>query len=286
MNIADKKYFFIAGQPKAGTSSLHKWLLQHPDICGSSIKETRFFLDDSYPLERPYVFDGSNLERYLRFFASPDSNVLMDATPDYLYSENALAAAKVLPNARAVIILRDPVERMISAFRFFKQSGRVPADMSLSDYVQFQDQNKVTSKTPVQFRALDHCRTNFYLQRWQAAFGNRLLVLSFEALKENPSQCIDEVVSFLGLEKISLDNDFLNPENKTKVARSPILSKYYSIFRRKLSQAMMDYPQIKSKLKPVSISIRQILFKELVDPAPEVDSKTAAIIKSWSEVAE
>lgn len=284
MKTSEKRYLFIAGQPKAGTSSLYKWLLQHPEICGSNLKEARFFLDESYPLAKRYVFDGSNLDEYMHFFDSPDKSILMDATPDYLYSENALAAASALPEARAVVILRDPVERIISAFRFFKQGGRIPADMSLSDYVHYQDQNSIKPDTPVQFRALDHCRTDFYLNRWKAAYGERLLVLKFEDLKEKPLQSVNRVLDFIGLDSCSFDDDSLRPENVTKVARSPILSRIYNISRRKLSQVMMAFPGVKAKLKPLSVYIRKLLYKELADSAPVADSKTLAIIRSWSGV--
>lgn len=283
MNLSNKNYLFIVGQPKAGTSSLFKWLLKHPDICGSSLKEARFFLDHSYPLERPFVYDGSNLDEYMRFFEKPDNSVLMDATPDYLYNQNALEASEKLPNARAVVILRDPIERVVSAFRFFKQSGRIPSDMTLSDYVLFQDQNKVTSQTPVQFRALDHCRTDVYLERWKAAYGDRLLVLDFEVLKKDPHRCVDTVTRFLGLKDVAIDRQSLGVENRTKVARSQSLSRTYNVVRRKLSQKMIMFPAIKKRLKPFYVFLRSFIYKELVGSASEIDAKTAEIIKSWSE---
>lgn len=284
MNLSDKNYLFIVGQPKAGTSSLFKWLLQHPDICGSNLKEARFFLDRSYPLERPSIYDGSNLDEYMRFFEKPDNTVLMDASPDYLYNQNALDASEKLPNAKAVVILRDPVERVISAFRFFKQGGRISSDMTLSEYVLFQDQNKVTPQTPVEFRALDHCRTEVYLGRWKAAYGDRLLVLDFEVLKKNPHHCVESVTRFLGLKDVAIDSKSLGVENRTKVARSQSLSRTYNVIRRKLSQKMIMFPAVKKKLKPFSVFLRSFIYKELVDPAPEIDAKTVEIIKSWSEV--
>ena len=45
------RYLIIGGTTKAGTTSLHAYLSDHPQVCASSIKETRFFLDRDYPLE-------------------------------------------------------------------------------------------------------------------------------------------------------------------------------------------------------------------------------------------
>ena len=243
-------------------------------------------MDHSYPLDRSFVYDGSNLDKYMWFFENPDNAVLMDATPDYLYNQNPLDISEKLPNARAVVILRDPVERIISAFRFFKQVGRIPSDMSLSAYVSFQDKNKVTAETPVQFRALDHCRTEVYLSRWKAAYGDRLLVLDFELLKKDPHQFVNTVIRFMGLKDIAIDSKSLGVENRTKVARSQSLSRIFNVVHRNISQSMMMFPGVKKKIKPFSGFLRRFVYKELVEPAPEVDAKTLAIIKSWSEVTE
>lgn len=40
----------IAGAPKCGTTSLFDYLIRHPDIGGSSVKETHYFMDCNYPL--------------------------------------------------------------------------------------------------------------------------------------------------------------------------------------------------------------------------------------------
>ena len=54
MTLATKfqgeSFLIIAGASKAGTTSVFNYLANHPQICASVAKETRFFLDLDYPL--------------------------------------------------------------------------------------------------------------------------------------------------------------------------------------------------------------------------------------------
>jgi len=64
---------FIVGAPKCGTSSLFDWLIQHPDVRGSSIKEPFFFTDTTHPLSRRPNFANDGLDAFETFFNYEDS---------------------------------------------------------------------------------------------------------------------------------------------------------------------------------------------------------------------
>ena len=89
----------VAGAPKCGTSSLFAWLCDHPDVCGSQVKETRYLLDASSPLARSGSYERGGIQGYAAYFehcaerATPP-RVIVEATPDYLYQETA---RQVLP---------------------------------------------------------------------------------------------------------------------------------------------------------------------------------------------
>ena len=85
--VEEFSYLVIGGVPKAGTTSLFAWLSMHPDVCASSLKETRFFLDASSPLPSAKRFTGENLQEYGRFFRDCPkefTGIRIDTTPDYL----------------------------------------------------------------------------------------------------------------------------------------------------------------------------------------------------------
>jgi len=125
-------FLIIGGTQRAGTTTLYKYLSDHPNVCASSIKETRFFLDKDYPLPSADRFNGTNLDAYGKFFAhcTDLTKIRVEATPDYLYSDTALKIADLLPRAKMIFILRDQVERMVSWYKYAIQRGLLEESIS------------------------------------------------------------------------------------------------------------------------------------------------------------
>jgi Sulfotransferase family len=127
--------FFIVGAGKAGTTSLYRYLKQHPQIYMSPIKEPSYFASEvrvenlspafrrhvrrqSVGMSNPLgwlVLDGDD---YQRLFADvKDEIAIGEATPTYLWSETAAANIHArVPHARIILMLRDPAERAFSQY--------------------------------------------------------------------------------------------------------------------------------------------------------------------------
>ena len=282
MKIEDKRFLIIAGQPKAGTTSLFEWIRQHPMVCASRLKEARFFLDELYPLRRPLSFNGDNLVAYLDLFDFREREVLLEASPDYLYCENPLRIATLLPMAKVVVVFREPVARMISAYRFFQQRGLLDPDMSFDQYVLFQAENAVRPDTPVQFRALDHCRLDFYLDRWRSAFGERLLVLDFDDLRERPVELIERGFKFIDLEVDESRQYSLSSENKTFRSRWPMVSRLYYAANREASMLAMRMPFLKHLLAPANRLLKRVIQSKQPVAAVTPSAEARQIILDWA----
>jgi len=259
-SMQEKTILLIAGQPKAGTTSLFDWLSQHPQIAAGKLKELRFFLDPDYPLDSPTRFNGENLYEYLTLFRNPQSPVLMDASPDYFGCHAPLGVPDLHPDSKAVIIIRDPVERMISAYRFFKARGMVPADMSFDAYVEKQHREGVTARTGVQWRVLDHCRADHYVALWRAAYGDNLLVLAFEDLRKDPRGIIRMVCDFAGVES-NADIDITH-SNKTRTYMNPHLFQLYARVRRRAASRFMHHKALYDLLRPIGKAVSRSLVRE------------------------
>ena len=107
----------IAGVPKAGTGSLFAYLAQHPDICASDEKETGYF--NHYNPQR-HTGPVPPLEEYARHFAHwKGERYALEATPTYSYGGRPVISAirSVLGQPKIIISLRDPAERLWSAYR-------------------------------------------------------------------------------------------------------------------------------------------------------------------------
>ncbi len=110
----------VIGAQKSGTSTLHECLLSHRDILGPvdptttrPIKEVGFFNDKLWRQGKDW---------YRAHYASNDGCGL-DSTPNYLCDYNAVARLRdVIPQARLVVSLREPVSRAYSQYNHYSQN--------------------------------------------------------------------------------------------------------------------------------------------------------------------
>ena len=112
--------FLILGEMKCGSTTLWQLLSKHPRIFFPDEKELHFF--NARP-DRPL-----SASDYERCFASSDSDHLLgEATPNYLFDEDAsVRIHRTIPEARLIAILRDPVMRAWSHYWHNVRRGREP----------------------------------------------------------------------------------------------------------------------------------------------------------------
>lgn len=109
--------FFVVGAEKAGTTSLHNWLKQQPEVCLPRLKETHFF---SYAEEF-----AKGVDWYLEQFPKPKSDSVMgEVCPDYMFfSESAQRIAQWNASPQLIFIFRHPVERAYSKYQMNLRAG-------------------------------------------------------------------------------------------------------------------------------------------------------------------
>src|SRR6185437_9415080 len=129
--------FFIAGVPKAGTTALHSALAKHPGLYLSPVKEPKFFLTDGPPPTEGGPGDAKTYREhvwrradYEDLFSGAPANALKgESTPFYLFSEDAQDRIHALiPHAKLIVVLRDPVERAHSNWTHMWSAGLDPCD--------------------------------------------------------------------------------------------------------------------------------------------------------------
>lgn len=146
--------FFIAGAPKTGSTSLYRYLCQHPQIYMSPVKEPNYFSSEVRPaafhpeFRRAAEAGAENLRRflnhpvpgvphpqgivrerkdYLKLFQGAAGEIAVgEASVCYLWSATAAANIReAVPDARIITILRDPVERAFSQYLHNARDGVV-----------------------------------------------------------------------------------------------------------------------------------------------------------------
>jgi len=200
--------FLILGAQKAGTTALYAYLRWHPDVTGPSFKEVSFF-------DRHYA-QG---ERWYRAHLPLRRRALVgEASPSYLFHPQAPErVARLLPEARLIALLRNPVERAFSHYQHEVAFGREP--LSFEEAIDREDERmrgelEHMLRDPSYF---SHAWWNYtyvargryaeQLERWFAAFPReQLLVLLADELAADTPGTYRRVLDFLGAEAQDLDS--------------------------------------------------------------------------------
>lgn len=99
--------YLIVGAPKCGTSSLARWLEEHPDVYMVPEKELHFFT----------AYWDQGAEWYERCFAPTGERAVGEASPTYLANHVAHERmAQLVPGAKLIAMLRNPVDRAYSHY--------------------------------------------------------------------------------------------------------------------------------------------------------------------------
>lgn len=184
--------FLIIGDLKAGSTSLHSYLKQHPEVyMPPGLKELRYF---SYDKTNPYhAHAGSyrvrSLEDYRAYFeASGGTKAIGEASPNYLRSPGAAKRIhQHIPEARLIVCLRNPADRLFSLYQMHFRAGATRK--RFDEYAFTQDATWI--------------KGNFYwpdLNSYYQLFAReRINVLIFDDLKVSPQKVAADVYRFLGV---------------------------------------------------------------------------------------
>jgi hypothetical protein len=240
------RYLIVGGTTKAATTSVFTYLDDHPDVCGATLKETRYFLDASYPLPIPRSYRTGGIEGYERYFAPCSQKpVRVEATPDYLYSPGTPGAvSRHVKDVRWVFVLRDPVDRLVSWFRYARQDGKVDRECSFEAYVRRQLEDAPRPSTQP-WRALEQGRYARYLRAYVEAFGrDRVAVVFLEHLAEDPRDVMTRIATIAGVDAGFYDDYAFNVENETRAVKSPRLHAVYRWMLRTVRYRVHHWPRL------------------------------------------
>jgi Sulfotransferase family len=199
--------FFVAGAPKAGTTAVHAALARHPALFMSAVKEPKFFLTDGPPPARGGPGDVQTYREHVwrredyeaLFDPAPAGALRGESTPFYLYNREAQRRIRdLIPDARLVVILRDPVERAHSNWTHLWSAGLDP----VGDFVLAcdQEQDRIAAGWADFWHYTALGRYGEQLEHLYSVFPReQVLAFRYRALIENPAQVLDRICAFLGV---------------------------------------------------------------------------------------
>ncbi|WP_426514203.1 sulfotransferase family protein [Dactylosporangium sp. McL0621] len=200
--------FLIAGVPKAGTSALHGALAPHPGLFLSAVKEPKFFLSDGPPPRhggpgdvQTYQEHVWRREDYEALFSEARPGARRgESTPFYLHDLDSHARiAKLLPDVKIILVLRDPVDRAHSNWAHLFGAG-LESEADFLRAVELEPRRKAAGWAAFwhytglgQYGSqLEHLLT--HVDR------ARVLLLRYRDLRDRPAGTLDRVCTFLGVE--------------------------------------------------------------------------------------
>lgn len=180
---------FIIGAAKAGTTSLARWLDDHPDVAVAPAKEVNFFSYDG-------VWERG-LDWYAAQFPVVDVPRLCDASPSYLPAREAPARLRQhVPQARLIALLRDPVDRVYAHYWWLRNW-----DAEHRPFLEVVRAELADGPTPL--GCVDSSRYVDHLERYDARFPReQLLILGFDELSREPEASFRAVCAFAGIAEV------------------------------------------------------------------------------------
>lgn len=240
-------HLIVAGAEKAGTTSLHTYLAAHPQVRASAKKETDFF---RHPVR--------DLAPYLKFFGDRDAHVLLESSPAYLAEAAAVAPriAQWLPQARLVFVLREPIDRLKSSFRFYKSRLHLAQSMSLDRFVEcclaYEDGTLTPQRAGVQawhLQALRRGRYEEQLPAFAAHIGaHRMLVLDHAALRDDVRRTVAQVARFAGIDPAFYERYGFARENVSFLARRAGIHRIAIGVNDRFESVWRRHPRLKQRL--------------------------------------
>lgn len=284
-------YFFVVGAAKAGTTSLYDLLKAHPEVFVPAVKEPHFYADVASENKADYKKPEPGKTYHTKvirnrvdyeslFKDATKAKAIGDFSPSYLWDENA--AKRIYedhPNAKIVVVLRDPIERAYSHYLMDVRDG---LQTEQNFYKALRNDAKTTPKI---WGGKSHLYAELgmygkQLQRYSCFPSNQLQIFVFESFFSNLSEKANTLCEFLDINPMDVEtlidtkakNTFAAPKNKLSAS---ILS-----WNRKLQGLGNALPEgLKKHMK------KSLLTETVSKPEMDLDARRFLTEKYRTDIA-
>ena len=295
--------FLIVGAAKCGTSSLHNYLNQHPDVFmpsyneqGMKVKEPRFLIKD---LVKDRLHNGVwDLESYQALFNNVvNEKAIGESTVLYLYYYNeAIKNIKKYlgDDVKIIIILRNPLDRAFSAYTHVSRSLKEP--LSFEEALEVEEnrlENDETLTPMVMYKdmGLYHDMVNAYVENFK-----NVHVIMYVDFQQNTKEVVKKTLAFLGI----LRSEELDTHSKHNVGgkswRFSFLKQFFMkdnfikkelrvIFPKTLRKRFRVFSEyfLKEKVKPIKPETKKELISFFRNDVEKLEKLLNIDLKNWKE---
>jgi len=218
MPIDQSIKMIMIGAGKAGTTSTHYYLRQHPNISLPWRKETHFFIADEEAKHPLTSYMGKTFKKpitrwsdYLAEFEPKlEDEVRIEICPSYLLVPTAAENIhRRLPNCVITILLRDPAERFFSDYKFMKMNGELTPEERIFNPEEFERdvESLAAGKANEGINLIfERGRYAHLLDRYKAIFPREAIKIHlYEEIREDPNALMNRLASYVGLPEFEYD---------------------------------------------------------------------------------
>lgn len=197
--------FLVIGAGKSGTTSLDKYLNQHPQIFIPKTKEPNFFgyenvraedFNDGDDERKHFLRSVTTLDKYLEIFqhATPDQ-LKGETSNTYMYHKEAPERIKYyVPDVKLIAILRQPAARLYSRYLHLARENRLPSPTFTDCF----------DRSTIWWKRNDLIKEGFYheyLSRYYALFpSENIKIYLYEEFQSNQENVLMDLYDFLGVD--------------------------------------------------------------------------------------
>lgn len=267
MNDSNKKNsregngnIIICGVPRGGTTSLFRYLADHPSIAISTKKEMNYFLGGECERDNYSRTNISFRAAYDQLFDLQSSHRwTLEASPVYMHPSAARIVTKrihdLLPNSRLIILLRDPVYRLYSQFLVqVERNNLFNKDITFEEFVNMcrESEGEIVFKdasaglTKLTLEGLLVGRYVDTIEMYLKYFSSRQIHLLFlDDLRSNPSEEMKRLMQFLSLDERFYDGYKYPVENKHISVKWKSIYRGLSSINKYFEPALNEFPAIR-----------------------------------------
>ncbi len=222
--------FLLIGAQKSGTTALYEYIQQHPQIFVSEVKEPGFFAVEGQRLDyrgrgdtRHQRYLVTDLGRYQALFRRAKGELAIgEASNLHLYAPQAPGRIRhYLPRVKLLAILRNPIDRAHSAYRFLVRDGYEPL-ASFEEAVAAEDARIAANWHP----DWHYTRLGFYYEQLKRYFDlfdhDQITVFTYDEFVADPSVVVRAIFRFLGVDETFVP-DMSQKHNVSGTTRSRLV---------------------------------------------------------------
>ena len=228
---------YFIGFPKSGSTQLYSMMMKHPHIKGGEEKEPHWWARMAFihPENVLDIFQYiSHFEQIFEYIEQNRDTLLVDGSQSTIWDTRTIGNlcylpqlfAELFPNAKYIILMRDPTERLYSDFNSLcaKEENRYQDNSTLLFHVRVKEQMSALEDC-LQQKSLEHCTHHrlmrsgkspcehvrlgislyhVHIKRWLREIPReQFLFLRTDDMAADPYKLLEKIWSFLGVERQS-----------------------------------------------------------------------------------